>query len=62
MAEALREKGLKNVKNVIGSIFAWANEDRPLVDGEGNPAALVHPYNQFWSRHLTEGKAAEIPD
>ncbi|MDF1813541.1 MAG: rhodanese-like domain-containing protein [Verrucomicrobiales bacterium] len=61
LAEELQETGYENVKNVVGSIFSWANEDRPLVDSAGNPVEKVHPYNQFWRRHLKEGKAIPLP-
>ena len=58
-ARQLKESGYKDIKNVIGSIFEWANQDRPLVDSEGNPTGKVHPFNKFWSRHLDEDKRAE---
>ena len=58
-ARQLEEAGHSSIRNVIGSIFSWANEDRPLVDGEGNPADKVHPFNKFWSRHLKEEKRAK---
>lgn len=61
LAEEIDDHGA-NVKNVAGSIFSWANENRPLVDAEGNSATKVHPYNQFWKRLLKEGKAIELPD
>lgn len=60
LTENLQEKGLTGIKNVIGSIFSWANEDRPLIDSEGEPTEKVHPYNNFWAKHLKEGKAANI--
>jgi len=62
LAEELMEEGFSNTKNVLGSIFEWANEDRPLVNSEGQETTLVHPYNKFWKRHLSEGKAADVPD
>lgn len=61
LAKELKASGIE-AKNVVGSIFSWANEDRPLVDSEGNPTEKVHPYNQFWQRHLEEGKAIELEE
>ena len=51
MVAALRERGIENVVNLQGSIFAWANEGRPvyrnrmLVDE-------VHPYDAAWGELL----------
>jgi len=60
LAENLQKTGRTGVKNVVGSIFAWANEGRPLVDGSGVPTEKVHPYNRFWARQLAAGKAADV--
>ncbi len=60
LAIDLQKAGLNGVKNVVGSIFSWANEGRPLVDGAGHPTGKVHPYNRFWAKQLTDGRAADI--
>jgi rhodanese-related sulfurtransferase len=44
------------VKNVLGSIFQWANEDRPLETPDGKPATKVHPFNETWGRLLEPAK------
>ena len=50
----LRRRGHENVVNLEGSIFAWANEGRPvyragtLVDG-------VHPFDEVWGELLSPG-------
>jgi len=41
LADELRLAGHPEVRNLAGSIFLWANEDRPLIDAEGNPATKV---------------------
>lgn len=51
MARKLRKAGYENVRNLEGSIFAWANEGRPLVDATG-PARGVHPYDRKWGQFL----------
>jgi hypothetical protein len=43
--------------NLEGSIFAWASEDRPL-EKEGQPAALVHPYNNRYGQMLKPERRA----
>jgi len=47
------------VKNVLGSIFQWANEDRPLETPEGQPTTKVHPYNKTWGRLLEPAHRVE---
>jgi len=51
LAEKLQAAGFRNVRNLEGSIFAWANEGRPLVAARGE-AAGVHPFNIPWGRYL----------
>jgi len=51
LAHQLRQAGHTNVVNLEGSVFAWANEDRPL-ETEGHPASRVHPYNSTFGRLL----------
>lgn len=33
------------VYNLDGSLFRWANENRPMVSGDGAPTIYAHPYN-----------------
>ena len=47
------------VKNVLGSIFQWANEDRALETPDGKPAEKVHPFNKTWGRLLEPAKRLE---
>ena len=51
MAARLRAAGFTNVQNLEGSIFQWANEDRPLVS-DGEPTKTVHPFNASWGHLL----------
>lgn len=59
LAALLRHQGFTAVANLEGSIFAWANENRPLVDSEGNPTTLVHPYDRPWSGLLDQAHRFE---
>ncbi len=59
LVDELSKAGIKNAKNVRGSIFAWANEDRELVTPEGEPAEKVHPFNEFWGRLVKEERRAD---
>lgn len=59
-AQRLRDAGYTKVQNLAGSIFQWANEDRPLVS-DGKPATQVHPYSAFWSGMLKKERRAPLP-
>lgn len=58
LAQRLRKAGRTNVANLEGSIFAWANEDRPL-EADGKPTRKVHPYNKTFGRLLLPELRAE---
>ena len=60
-AQKLRQAGFTNVRNLEGSIFEWANEDRPLV-ADGHPAEQVHPFNKTWGFLLRSARRAPVPD
>ncbi len=61
LARALRKEGLEPVANLRGSIFAWANQDRPLEKPDGSRADTVHPYNTYWAKLLKPGKSSIDP-
>ncbi len=51
LARKLQVMGLTEVYNLEGSIFKWANEGRPLVQGKVT-VHKVHPYNAHWGNLL----------
>lgn len=59
LAERLRQAGYSRVRNLDGSIFQWANEDRPLVR-DRKAATLVHPYSAFWGGLLKKERRAPL--
>ncbi|MEO5721751.1 MAG: rhodanese-like domain-containing protein [Chthoniobacterales bacterium] len=59
-ATKLQEAGYKNVRNMSGSIFEWANDGYP-VERDGKRVEKVHPYNEEWSGLLKEPLRAQIP-
>jgi rhodanese-related sulfurtransferase len=61
LAEKLKAQGYTQVSNLEGSIFAWANEGRPVYKGE-QPVAHVHPFSEKWGRLLKEELRAPLPD
>lgn len=59
LAERLRKAGVTNVINLEGSIFAWANEGRPL-ETDGKSSAVVHPYNSTFSKLLKPERRGKL--
>ncbi len=51
LARKLQTLGFKDVHNLEGSIFKWANEGRLLVQ-DHTIVHKVHPYNAHWGRLL----------
>jgi rhodanese-related sulfurtransferase len=51
LTRKLQDMGFTEVYNLEGSIFKWANEGRPLVQGKVT-VHKVHPYNAHWGRLL----------
>ena len=51
LAQFLMKKGYTEVYNLEGSIFAWANEGRPVYRGKER-VTVVHPYDKIWGSLL----------
>ena len=51
IAQKLEQEGFSSVFNLSGGIFQWANEGRPLFQGD-RPTQFVHPYNARWGKLL----------
>lgn len=53
LAQELVRAGYADVHNLEGSIFAWANEGRPVFrDGRQLDPPVVHPYDRKWGELL----------
>lgn len=50
-ARKLQSNQFKNVYNLEGSIFKWANEGRPVFNAV-QKVQTVHPYDRVWGRLL----------
>lgn len=57
MADYLAKKGFRKVYNLEGSIFAWANEGRPVFRGD-EQVQTVHPYDRIWGKLLKKALRA----
>ncbi len=51
LAEKLAKQGFTTVANLEGSIFQWANEGRPVFQGE-QQVKQVHPFDAKWANLL----------
>ena len=61
LAARLRERGIADAHNLQGSLFAWANEGRPVYRGRTR-VAEVHPFDRQWGTLLdAELHAARPP-
>ncbi len=47
----LESRGFRNVQNLEGSIFEWANSGYPLYRGD-EKTMRVHPYDRQWGKLL----------
>jgi len=47
-----------DVYNLEGSLFQWANEERPLVTTQGTATDKVHPYNWLFGKLVASQKRA----
>lgn len=61
LAQRLAAAGYRDVRNLEGSIFQWANERRPLVRGNER-VTRVHPYDSWWGRLLAAEVRAPLQD
>ena len=57
MAGFLQKRGYEKVYNLEGSIFAWANEGRPVYRS-GERVDEVHPYDRVWGKLLKKALRA----
>ncbi len=62
IGEKLLKAGFKNVYNIYGGIFNWANSGYQLIDKNGNLTTTVHGYNSDWSQWLNGEKCKKIID
>ena len=48
IAEKLKKAGYKNIYNLYGGIFDWANSGYPVYDPNSKPTKRVHAYDKNW--------------
>ncbi|XP_062501342.1 uncharacterized protein LOC134178480 [Corticium candelabrum] len=48
--------------NLEGSLFKWANEERPMVNSHDDPTLYCHPYNAMWGMMLNSQLRRREPE
>ena len=61
IGEKLKAAGYRNVRNLYGGIFAWANEGRALENNEGKPTKTVHGCDRRWAKLLDPDVPKTLP-
>lgn len=61
IAQQLEQAGFSQVYNLEGSLFKWANEERPIYKNN-SLTSLVHPYNQVWGTLLKPKYRAQVAE
>jgi rhodanese-related sulfurtransferase len=57
----LANAGYREVRNLSGGLFQWANEGKPLFKEENRPTAMVHPYDGKWGLLVQRQYRAQAP-
>jgi len=52
IGQQLQEQGFKEIRNLYGSIFEWANRSQALVNPQGDTVYQIHAYNKVWGRWI----------
>lgn len=60
IGEKLQKAGFKEVYNLYGSIFEWANQDGALEDAQQQPTTEIHTYNKKWSKWVFNKKYQKV--
>lgn len=55
ITERLQEAGYKDIANMYGGIFEWANSGKPLYNKQGK-TDTVHAYSKTWGIWLNKGE------
>lgn len=50
--DSLQQLGAGDIYNLRGGIFAWHNDERPLISDTGD-TQMVHAYNGVWGKLVT---------
>lgn len=57
--DVLAQSGVVASYNLIGGIYHWRNEDRPLMRQAGLPIRAIHPHNFYLARAIEDKSAIQ---
>jgi rhodanese-related sulfurtransferase len=57
IGKELAKKGYKNVSNLYGGVFLWADQERILEDKVGKRTYRVHVYDKYWGKWVKKAEA-----
>jgi len=57
LAKELSDRGHQNVYDITGGLISWMNDDKELINEQGNLTDSVHTYNRWFSIFLDNGTA-----
>lgn len=60
IGEKLMKDGFKEVYNVYGGIFYWANSGYKVVTAKGKVTNAVHGYNKKWAKWINKNKSKTV--
>lgn len=60
IGEKLQKMGFKNVFNLYGSIFEWANKNYPVENFTEKNIKEIHAYNEKWSQWVTNPEVKKV--
>jgi 3-mercaptopyruvate sulfurtransferase SseA len=60
VGEKILKMGFKDVTNLYGSIFAWANAGYELKNAKGETTNQIHTYNNEWAKWILNPKLIKV--
>ena len=59
----LEDQGVAESYNLVGGLFQWHNENRPLTSTHRDEINAIHPYNSHWGQLIEDQSAIQYkPD
>lgn len=55
VTEKIRSATHREVRNLVGGIFAWVNDGRLVVDSRNRATNRIHGYDRQWGKWLRRG-------
>ncbi|XP_019401086.1 PREDICTED: probable molybdopterin-synthase adenylyltransferase [Crocodylus porosus] len=58
--DSITPKPAPKIYNAEGGLAKWATERKQMIDNQGGPTSLVHPYSAEWAKLLEPELQAQI--